>query len=160
MGEVTAKSPVLHARPCCVSVFAATDRTVPAARLYVQTTLEAWGLVRLMDDAKLIVSELVTNVLRHGAGPIVVRCAISEDARFVMEVGDSSPELPAIGDRDLLDVNGRGLVIVEALADNWGARTVEGGKVTWAALNVEWREGSAPELPEWPDGGGTGTARR
>jgi hypothetical protein len=54
----------------------------------------------------------------------------------VIEVGDSSPELPKVGTAELLDVHGRGLVIVEAVADDWGAHLVDGGKVTWAALNL------------------------
>lgn len=136
MGEITAKAPLLDARPCCATVFAATEKAVPAARLYVEMTLEAWGLAGLADDAKLIVSELVTNALRHGAGPIDVRCAISDDEEFVMEVRDSSPELPEVEDTDLLDLSGRGLVIVEALARAWGARPAEDGKVTWAALRI------------------------
>jgi anti-sigma regulatory factor (Ser/Thr protein kinase) len=137
MADTAANHRVLKARPSCATAFQATENAVPAARAYVTAALEAWGLTPLMDDAKLLVSELITNAVRYSADTVVVRCSVSEDAQFVIEVGDSSPELPKIGTAEPLDVHGRGLVIVEAVAADWGAYRVDGGKVTWAALDLE-----------------------
>lgn len=119
------------------AVLAADETAVPAMRVHVESTLGSWGLAWLADDAKLIVSELVTNAVRHADDVVVLRCSVSECERFVMEVWDSSAELPTVGTSGFLCVGGRGLVIVEALAADWGAHRVEeGGKIVWAALDV------------------------
>lgn len=136
MAETAAYDRVLKAQPRCATAFQATENAVPAARAYVLGALEAWGLTSLMDDAKLLVSELITNAVRYSADTVVLRCSVSPEGRCVIEVGDSSPELPKIDAADPLDIHGRGLVIVEAVADDWGARRVVGGKVTWAALDI------------------------
>jgi hypothetical protein len=69
------------------------------------------------------------------ADAIVGSGALSADRRFVIEVADSSTELPISGDAGPFEVHGRGLVIVEALADAWGAQLTDHtrGKVVWAA---------------------------
>ncbi|HEY7010438.1 MAG TPA: ATP-binding protein [Jatrophihabitantaceae bacterium] len=98
------------------------------------------GLTRdTTDDALLIVSELVTNAVRHGDGDIVVSLDVRAD-RMRIEVRDDSPELPVIPtehpptDRPA----GRGLLIVAATASDWGVERVRGdlGKTVWAELPV------------------------
>ena len=132
----TAEKPrTVGGRHCRARVLGAGDGAVCAARDYVRLTLEAWGMPGLAEDAKLIVSELATNAVRYADGIMIVQCSLSDCDRFVMEVWDPSAELPKITNGDRFDVHGRGLAIVEALADDWGAHRLEdGGKIVWAAL--------------------------
>jgi two-component sensor histidine kinase len=104
----------------------------------VEATLEAWELTALTENVTLVVSELVTNAVRYAPDLLTLECSISADGRFVLEVADPSTELPMPGEAGPFDVRGRGLVIVEALADEWGAHLADnrGGKVVWAAFDV------------------------
>jgi anti-sigma regulatory factor (Ser/Thr protein kinase) len=128
---------LLQAQPGSATAFKAKETAVSAARAYIEEALEACELTHLMDDAKLIVSELVTNAIRYTTDVVVVQWSVSEDAEFVIEVGDSAPELPEIATDDALSLHGRGLVIVAAVADDWGAHRIEGGKITWATLKIQ-----------------------
>ncbi|WP_067633851.1 ATP-binding protein [Actinomadura latina] len=96
-----------------------------------------WFRDRGIDDAytaQLIVSELVTNALLHGQGPIVVRVVRDEaDGLPVLEVEDGGDGLPCVQPENETEINGRGLLLVAALAKEWGTCLLpEGGKVTWA----------------------------
>lgn len=99
-------------------------------RLY----LIGWGLVDVVDAAELALTELIANVVRHVPGRRCQTCIylIGEEGVRV-EVTDSSPELPAAVVGDSLDEGGRGLVLVDAVADRWGVRVRRdgGGKTVW-----------------------------
>ncbi|GAB2840167.1 hypothetical protein GCM10027176_50140 [Actinoallomurus bryophytorum] len=64
-------------------------------------------------------SELVTNAVCYAPDLFTLECFISAGGRFVVEVADPSTELPIPEEAGPLDVHGRGLVIVDALADEW-----------------------------------------
>jgi anti-sigma regulatory factor (Ser/Thr protein kinase) len=84
-------------------------------------------------DAALIVSELVTNALRHGEGATVLRAALSatEVQVSVTDSGDGEPRmLPPDPDR----VGGLGLVVVDRVSAEWGVAPFPGGKTVWALL--------------------------
>jgi anti-sigma regulatory factor (Ser/Thr protein kinase) len=118
-------------------VLEADETAVAAVRMHVECTLRSWGMSRLAEDATLIVSELATNAVRHAGDVVLLRCSVSERKRFLMEVWDPCAELPTVGAPGFLGVGGRGLMIVEALAADWGAHRVdEGGKIVWAALDL------------------------
>ncbi|MER8071510.1 ATP-binding protein [Streptomyces sp. NPDC094034] len=120
---------------------------VGQARLELRKTLSAWGLSALEDAAVLVLSELLTNAVRHAhVSPgreietrfLPVRLPAPHGLRI--EVHDASPARPArrAGDVDACD--GRGLVIVDALADEWGVGDRVGvGKMVWA----QWRSAEA-----------------
>jgi two-component sensor histidine kinase len=84
-----------------------------------------------VDAATLVVSELVTNAVRHAGTPVSVRVRLL-GSRVRLEVGDGDPRLPqpATGTGE----SGRGLRLVTAVARAWGARPTSHGKVVWAEL--------------------------
>ncbi|MGZ2360173.1 ATP-binding protein [Streptomyces sp. 372A] len=106
-----------------------------AARRFTDTALSCWGLEELTDDCALIVSELVANSVRYArrdsirvvverTAPRAVRVAVTDFSRALpveRQVGDS-------------DEGGRGLLLVAALASDWGTDERRWGKVVWAEL--------------------------
>jgi anti-sigma regulatory factor (Ser/Thr protein kinase) len=104
-----------------------------ARRFAVRATVAA-GWEDHVDDVALLTNELATNAVLHGQRPI----AVTVDAgigRIRVEVKDAAPALPMELDLGPEMEHGRGLAIVEAVADEWGAERVAGnGKVVWAEL--------------------------
>jgi hypothetical protein len=92
--------------------------------------LTEWGLGGLEDATRLIVSELVTNAVRHGSGQITLR--LIRHQVLTCEVFDTSACPPRLLSARNNDENGRGLCLVAQLSRRWGFRTVSGGKVVWA----------------------------
>lgn len=82
------------------------------------------------DVFTLAVSEVVTNAILHAATPFRVRVASSEDAVRV-EVFDSSPGTPIRKEFEPHAVTGRGLGIVDQIAESWGVTPTQDGKTVW-----------------------------
>lgn len=110
---------------------------VREARRVTATVLGRWcGERRHVDDAVLVVSEVVTNAVRHGGGGIWLRLfRLRRGVR--VEVHDNSPVEPELLAPAALAERGRGMQIVARLATRWGTRRVRGGKVVWADLPCE-----------------------
>jgi len=88
----------------------------------------------LVEDVELVVSELVTNAMRHGRGEITMHLEVAQD-RVVVGVQDQGAGRPAPRQPDTTDSNGRGLALVALLATEWGVRPEPGGgKVVWCVL--------------------------
>ncbi|WP_217552547.1 SpoIIE family protein phosphatase [Streptomyces sp. GbtcB6] len=100
------------------------------ARRLAARQLAAWGLEGLEDPTKLIVSELVTNAVRHGSGPIGLR--LIRHQVLTCEVFDTSTCSPRLRSARTSDENGRGLFLIAQLSRRWGSRSAPGGKVVWA----------------------------
>lgn len=116
-------------------VFLPVPEAVPALRRFVTSVLGLWGVDHLMWDATLIASELSTNAVRHGESPF--RAVISRNAGVVrIGIEDAGPGWPAHRNARLDDLDGRGVAIVEALADRWGCDKSSDGKITWAELGT------------------------
>ena len=88
-----------------------------------------------LSSLQLIVSELVSNALKHGLGPVRL-CLDSVGGRIRLEVQDDSSCIPRQRDLDLLSEHGRGMLIVAALADSWGVRPAGSGKSVWCELDT------------------------
>jgi anti-sigma regulatory factor (Ser/Thr protein kinase) len=87
--------------------------------------------------AVLLVSELVTNAILHGRAPLELR-AQTAGAGLRVEVYDHDPSTPPIlrHDFDLTEPGGRGLQLVDTLADRWGWTENDGGKFVWFELDA------------------------
>jgi anti-sigma regulatory factor (Ser/Thr protein kinase) len=86
------------------------------------------------EDAALLVSELVTNALRHGDGAAVLRVVVTE-SEVQLSVTDSGDAEPRLLPRDPDRIGGLGLVVVDRIAADWGVASFPGGKTVWAVLN-------------------------
>ena len=92
---------------------------------------------RLVDDAALMTSELVTNSIRHATGTVTVTVAIDADTLHIA-VSDGGPATPVIRTPSPAEPSGRGLQIVAALADDWGVTpTPDAGNTVWLTLRLE-----------------------
>ncbi|SFB73843.1 PAS fold-containing protein [Nocardioides terrae] len=107
--------------------------SVARARRAVAAQLQRWQLPqRIVADLELITSELVTNSVRHARGPYELRLR-HVPHEVLIEVVDATPLRPRRRRVDRDSESGRGLTIVEAVADRWGSRSTSEGKVVWAA---------------------------
>ncbi|MFF9338890.1 ATP-binding protein [Streptomyces sp. NPDC014773] len=123
---------------------------VRGARKFTSATLDSWDLGDRFDDVALVVSELVTNALRHALpegspddpqGPPVRLHLMRWASRLVCAVRDPSRQSPEArgGEEDFSAESGRGLFLVESFSDSWGWHPLAGtlqGKVVWALFRV------------------------
>ncbi|MFD8778478.1 SpoIIE family protein phosphatase [Streptomyces sp. NPDC059916] len=110
--------------------FPADPAVVAEAREATARQLAAWGLDELAFSTELIVSELVTNAVRYGGGPIGLR--LIRDNVLVCEVTDPSNTQPRLRRARWSDEGGRGLFLVAQLSTRWGSRYGQSGKTIWA----------------------------
>jgi len=123
--------------PRLMTVFSRDARAVGQAREGLTEFLVERVSVAELDDANLVLGELVTNAVRHGLGEIVVRASL-DGGVIHLSVTDSSEEQPVTLPRDPLRIGGLGLHIVDSLSSEWGVAAFPGGKTVWAtspALN-------------------------
>jgi len=121
------------------SVVLVPDRTAPeVARALVKEVCDEWGVRRLSRLAQLIVSELVTNGVVHARTELQVTVRLC-GRTLSLAVRDGDPRLlhPAGGGAEADGQGyGRGLLIVDSMADSWGCTPTADGKVTWATLDL------------------------
>ena len=108
--------------------------TVPASvarirRFAVETSRTAAPAVDA-DTVALLVSEVATNALVHGAGRVRVRVRPTGHGLRV-EVHDEDKTLPSRRRATPMDEGGRGIALVDALSSGWGAETTDDGKTVW-----------------------------
>ncbi|WP_433466900.1 ATP-binding protein [Spirillospora sp. CA-128828] len=133
--------------------------SVTAARHFAVSWLAEWNLSELADDVGLVVSELVTNALRHsgrvvggrpgdavhreglygdpadplGSAPSAIRLRLGHEAPWLLcGIMDASRTAPRRKEPDYIAETGRGLHLVESFSVRWGWRALSRGKVVWA----------------------------
>jgi two-component sensor histidine kinase len=119
---------------------------VSAARKFTTATMERWGVADRGPDVAVVVSELLSNALRHGLLPPTdgrqdqpIRLGLVHSGPSVMcAVADPSDQLPVPRDADILAESGRGLHVIASLSDQWGSCMARGrpGKVVWATFTT------------------------
>lgn len=119
-----------------IGKYEAADSSASKSRHDVALILGAWGLGDLSEAACLIVSELVTNAVRHCHAQQPVEVVIlryaSDGVRI--SVKDPCPTQVVRREAALDDEGGRGLLLVEAMALRWGSEALPQGKAVWAEI--------------------------
>ncbi|MFE1175312.1 SpoIIE family protein phosphatase [Streptomyces sp. NPDC058773] len=121
-------------------------RSVARARELARDQLTDWGLQDLVDTTELLVSELVTNALRHGHGEIRLRLLL--DRSLVCEVWDADLAQPRRRRARDTDEGGRGLQLVGLLSEGWGSRRTPRGKTVWFELALPDGESTVADPTE------------
>ncbi|WP_372463507.1 ATP-binding SpoIIE family protein phosphatase [Streptomyces spinosus] len=117
---------------------------VRAARAFVHDRLGSWGLEEMSEPLELVVSEIVTNALIHAGSDVDVRLrAFDDHLRLEVRDSDSNPPIPSslsLGEEENAEAeHGRGLLIVEALADTWNSSPNGQGKTVSLTLPITGR---------------------
>jgi anti-sigma regulatory factor (Ser/Thr protein kinase) len=139
-----------------LSVAQAEPERIADARQQLRELLHDWASADQLDSAVLLVSEMVTNVLVHTDADALLVAEVAGDPgqrRMRIEVTDGSDDLPHRRHPGELASSGRGLVLVELLADTWGVDPRGEGKSIW----FEFSEAPDPryESSEGPGAPGT-----
>ncbi|MBD0736175.1 ATP-binding protein [Streptomyces sp. CBMA29] len=130
------------ATPISVRRWPNNRRCVGRARRDLRDVLTAWGLAELTDPAELVLSELVTNAVRHARHPLgreIETRYERADGGVRIEVHDANDQWPELQKADEEAEAGRGLVLVDAITgQRWGASKREGvGKLVWALVTAD-----------------------
>ncbi|ASR00267.1 ATP-binding protein [Streptomyces sp. 11-1-2] len=130
-------------------VLPARFEAVKGARQFTGSTLRQWNIPELLDEVALVVSELVTNALRHALPGTAATAGEPErsvrlhlmrgPSRLVCAVRDPSEAGPVAGEAGCGEESGRGLHLVESFTDGWGWQPLPGtprGKIVWAVFHL------------------------
>lgn len=121
-------------------------RTPARARALVREALSSWGIAAAIDTTALLVSELVTNAVKYGRGTITVSLELTGSLLRVAVRDADAEHLPSPREARPDDTGGRGVGLVQALAEDWGWSVEEATKTVWAEIRVP-TEGQGPETP-------------
>jgi anti-sigma regulatory factor (Ser/Thr protein kinase) len=118
-------------------------RAVADTRRRLRDQLRQWGVPALADTAELLATEIVTNALQHTGGGAVLTATLSQGParRLRVEVHDTLARRPPPRPQGAVPpaddaTSGRGLLLVEALADTWGIQARGAGKTVWFELGA------------------------
>lgn len=145
---VAASTAATPASPSTLGGLLAVCSSTPAARLTLPMDRQAPGAARrflaeahcvehsasVLDEAQLLVSELVTNAVEHGSPPVTTEVSCHECTGMRVRVTDGSPVAPESRDAAPDDESGRGMTLVDLLSDDWGVEPTEDGKSVWFCL--------------------------
>ncbi|MFF9868967.1 SpoIIE family protein phosphatase [Streptomyces sp. NPDC013953] len=123
-----------------------------SARHMIGAAVRAWSAAGRADEIELVADELITNALLHtdGGAIVTLRMPAGHERRLRVEVEDRSSVLPRRRDAGMSGVSGRGLLLVDRLADVWGVESRGSGKCVWCEFAVGERQGltRSPVPPE------------
>ena len=108
--------------------------SIVRVRRFAIAACRASGRQDLCDSVALLVSEVATNAVVHGSGEVQVQVTLRGRAVRV-EVADDSPRMPEPRVADPMAEGGRGLALVQSLADDWGVQRQGTGKAVWFELS-------------------------
>ncbi|MGW0412914.1 SpoIIE family protein phosphatase [Streptomyces collinus] len=134
-GDPAAARPVV--RRTALSVAQDEPERIAEARRHLRELLHDWGSADQVDSAVLLVSETVTNVLVHTDADALLLAEVTGEPggrRLRLEVSDAGDDLPHKRRPGELASSGRGLVLIELLADGWGVEPRGRGKSIWFEL--------------------------
>ena len=109
--------------------------SIPVARHVVRELLRAWRAPHDHEDAALLVTELVANVIDHAQAEANLSLELTIADRWLrIAVVDGSAVRPVVQELSEDRPRGRGLQMVQAIADRWGVESYRGGKRVWFEL--------------------------
>jgi anti-sigma regulatory factor (Ser/Thr protein kinase) len=117
------------------AAFPAELRSAAEARRFAERTLRDWGWDGLIESARLLVSELIVNAVIHAHTPAEL-CMRGDGSVLRVEVSDGSSLAPRRRPYSPTATTGRGLMILEAVADHWGVEIGAGTKTVWFELEA------------------------
>ncbi len=142
-------------RRTAMTIAQAEPERIATARQQLRELLHDWADTDQVDSAVLLVSEMVTNVLVHTDGDALLVAEMTrhgaEPRRLRVEVADASDDLPHRRRPGELASSGRGLVLMELLADRWGVDPRGEGKSIWFELYEPSAAGEDPVDPSGPE---------
>jgi Histidine kinase-like ATPase domain len=115
--------------------FPSSTTTPTAVRAFLRAALGTWELDGFGNVAELLTDELVSNVVRHVNTPMTVR-ALRQPTWIRVEVDDPSPTPPVLQHPGAFDDHGRGLLLVDGLANRWGTTVRADGKTVWFEIDT------------------------
>lgn len=125
--------PAQRESPACLDLDDQPD-AARVGRRFVQEQMAIRGASAFADDGALVAAELLANAAQHGRPPIGV-CVSGAGEQIRIEVSDASPRPPVRLSKNLTNMTGRGLALVEAVSRGWGVKPgKDGGKIVWASL--------------------------
>ncbi|MFE9016268.1 SpoIIE family protein phosphatase [Streptomyces cyaneofuscatus] len=112
-----------------------------SARHMIRAAVRAWGAKERADEIELAADELTTNALMHtdGGAVVTIRVMAGSERRLRVDVEDRSSALPRRRDAGSDGVSGRGLMLVDRLADVWGVESRGSGKCVWCEFLIPER---------------------
>ncbi|GAA4891277.1 hypothetical protein GCM10023237_06450 [Streptomyces coeruleoprunus] len=115
----------------------------------IRAAVRAWGARERADEIELAADELITNALLHtdGGAIVTLRMLTGVERRLRVEVEDRSSVLPRRRDAGDDGVSGRGLLLVDRLAELWGVESRGSGKCVWCEFAVPERADTARPAP-------------
>ncbi|MEX2587218.1 MAG: ATP-binding protein [Actinomycetota bacterium] len=116
-----------------------------SARRFTESRLAQWHVPQLTDSLNLLVTELVTNAVVHGGTEAHLKL-LFDSRRLRVEVRDGSSAEPRVQRYSTTATTGRGMQIVDSLADRWGTKREDVGKVVWLELDVDPRHAAGNPL--------------
>jgi len=105
------------------------------ARAFLRSTLETWNLDGFGEVTELLATELVANVVTHVGTPMTLRVHRGPMMMRV-ELEDPSTAVPVVQHPDSADEHGRGVLLIDNLADAWGVEPRTDGKTVWFEIDV------------------------
>ncbi|MFF3391955.1 SpoIIE family protein phosphatase [Streptomyces sp. NPDC002669] len=113
-----------------------------SARHMIRAAVRAWGAKARADEVELAADELITNALMHtdGGAIVTIRVLTGPERRLRVDVEDRSSALPRRRDAGEAGVSGRGLMLVDRLADLWGVESRGSGKCVWCEFVMPVQE--------------------